>query len=93
MNKCLKITFAANCPDNFLHDFVQKNAKKLGLEGTVQIMNVNSKIRIVVCGDKDKVDLFLDLVHKGSVDHIPAGVEAEAFAKDKDYRGVFRVIE
>jgi len=93
MHKCLKITFTADFPDGFLQDVVQKNAQKLDLEGTVQVVSVNNKARIVVCGPKDKVDQFLDVIHKGTAKYVPEEVEIEAFVKDKDYRGVFRVIE
>lgn len=93
MHKCLKITFSADFPAGFLSDVVQKTAQKLGLEGTVQIVSVNNRARIVVCGDKDKVDSFLDIIHKGTAKYIPEEIEIEAFAKDKDYRGVFRIIE
>jgi acylphosphatase len=93
MHKCLKITFTANFPEGFLHEFVQKHAKDLGLEGTVQVVSVNQRVRIVVCGDKDKVDAFVDVLHKGTAKYIPVDIEVEGFAKDKNYRGVFRVIE
>jgi acylphosphatase len=93
MYKCVKITFTASFPEGFLHNFVQKQAKNLELEGTVQVINVNNQVRIVVCGDKDKVDAFIDLLHKGTTRYIPENIEFEAFVKDKDYRGVFRVIE
>lgn len=93
MHKCLKITFSADFPDGFLHDVVQKAAQSLELEGTVQVVSVNNKARIVVCGPKEKVDEFLDIIHKGTAKYVPEEVEIEAFVKDKDYRGVFRVIE
>lgn len=93
MHKCLKIMFDASVPDNFLYEFVQQHAKDLGLEGTVQVVSVNKKVRIVVCGDKDTVDEFVDLLHKGTGKFSPDNIEVEAFAKDKSYRGVFRVIE
>ena len=93
MNKCLKITFHADFPEGFLYEFVQKQAKELGLEGTVQVVSVNQKVRIVVCGDKKQVDAFVDLLHKGTAQYAPQGIEVEGFAKDKNYRGVFRVIE
>ena len=57
------------------------------------MVSVNNKARIVVCGPKEKVDEFLDIVHKGTAKYVPEEVEIEAFVKDKDYRGVFRVIE
>lgn len=93
MNKCLRITFSASMPEGFLHDFVQKNAKKLNLEGVVQMLPAEQKVRVIVCGDKDIVDKFVDLLHKGTGKTLLNQIEIEPFLKDKDYRGVFRVIE
>lgn len=93
MHKCLKITFSSSIPEGFLHDFVQKNAKKLNLEGVVQIVPSENRIKLIVCGGKDAVDQFVDLLHKGSSKAIPDDIQIEPFLKDKDYRGVFRVIE
>lgn len=93
MNKCLRVVFDAAVPEGFLHDVVQKNAKKFQLEGTVQYVPAENKIRIIVCGNKDGVDQFIDALHKGAGKAALEGVEIEPFLKDKDYRGVFRVIE
>ena len=93
MNKCLKITFSASMPEGFLHDFIQKHAKKLNLEGVVQLIIAEKKVRVIVCGDKDVVDKFVDLLHKGIGKTLLDPIEIEPFLKDKDYRGVFRVIE
>jgi len=93
MNKCLRVVFDSNVSDGFLHDVVQKNAKKLQLEGTVQHIAADNKIRIIVCGDKDGVDKFIDALHKGAGKASLDSIEIEPFLKDKDYRGVFRVIE
>jgi acylphosphatase len=93
MNKCLRITFSASVPEGFLHDFIQKNAKKLNLEGVVQMVPVENKIRVIVCGHKDQVDAFVDILHKGKGKTLLEQIEIEPFLKDKDYRGVFRVIE
>lgn len=93
MNKCLKITFSASVPEGFLHDFIQTHAKKLNLEGVVQVIAGEKKVRVVVCGDKDVVDQFVDLLHKGTGKTLLDQIEIEPFLKDKDYRGVFRVIE
>ncbi len=92
MNKCLKISFAGEFSSDFFHDFIQKHAKKLGLEGTVQVVH-KDMVRIVVCGKKEAIDAFLDLLHKGTAQIQLADIEIEPFLKDKDYRGVFRVIE
>jgi len=91
MNKCLRITFSADFPEGFLQKFVRKHAQKLDLEGAAQV--VDNTVRVIACGDKDRVDEFLDMIYKGTAKYTPDNIEVEAFLKDKDYRGVFRVIE
>lgn len=93
MNKCLRISFEAKVSLEFLRDFVQKEAQSLGLEGTVQIMESSEKVLIIVCGKKQSTDDFLDTLHKELAEHNIQIIGVEAFVKNKDYRGVFRVIE
>lgn len=88
MNKCLKITLTVERMEGFLHAVVQPKARKCDLEGVVQPVS-DSQIRIIICGSKDNVDAFVDLLQKEAI----KDVEIEPFVKDKDYRGVFRVIE
>lgn len=92
MKKCLKIMLMGTFPANFFIDIVQKNAKKLDLEGSAQMVG-GTTLRIVVCGSKESVDSLLDLLHKNLNDYGLCELEIEPFIKDKDYRGVFRVIE
>ena len=91
MNKCLRITLEGEVPEGFLRSFIQKHARELELEGTAQV--IDGSVRVVVCGTVERVDDFLDVLHKGSSAYRPQDVEVEPFLKDKDYRGVFRVIE
>lgn len=76
----------------FLQKIVQKHARKLDLEGMVQQV-VKDLVKIIVCGKKEQVDSFVDLLHKEISDTKFHDIEIEPFLKDKDYRGVFRVIE
>jgi acylphosphatase len=92
MNKCLKIIFSGEFPEDFFQEFVQKHAKKLKIEGTVQYAEKNV-VRIIACGDKNSIDAFLDLLHKGPSGASVGDIEVEPLLKEKDYRGVFRVIE
>jgi len=92
-SRCMRITFDGDVPEGFLRSFVQKHARRLGLEGAAQFIGSEGHVRIDVCGDKESIDTFLDLIHKGSSSYQPDEVEVEPFLKDKDYRGVFRVIE
>lgn len=93
MNKCIKISFNIDYPEGFLHDFVQKHARDLDLEGLAQIAHTEQKAVVMVCGPKDNIDVFVDYLYKGNKTTQLKGLEVEPFLKVKDYRGVFRVIE
>jgi len=93
MNKCIRISFDTNYPDNFLRTFVQKHATSLNLEGLAQVFNAEQRTIVMVCGPKDDVDEFVDVLHKGTKNVQLKNLAVEPFLKTKDYRGVFRVIE
>lgn len=92
MKQCLKITFSIPIEDGFLHAVIQNCAREHSLEGTVQAYG-DSQIKIVVCGNKERIDDFLDAIHNYTADKEADNVEVEPFLKERDYRGVFRVIE
>lgn len=92
MNKCLKITLTLNPKEGFLQNVIQQNARKFELEGIVQALS-SDKVKIIVCGEKEQVDFFVDSIHKESVQAAIKDIEIEPYIKDRDYRGVFRVIE
>jgi acylphosphatase len=76
-----------------LRDSIQVAARKLDLEGTVQFVEPN-EIVIIACGSKENIDGFLDNIHQGfGGSHVPEDVLVEPFLKEKDYRGIFRILE
>ena len=48
MKKCLKITFGAEIPENFLQSSIQKHARKFSVEGTAQIFLADKQVRVIV---------------------------------------------
>ena len=92
MKKCLKITFILTVLDSSIRDFIQKSARTLGVEGTVQIVEPN-EVSVIACGSKEAIDEFLDIVHQGFGSFIPEDVQVEPFLKERDYRGIFRILE
>lgn len=84
--------FSAPVNNTFLHDVVKKTARQYHIEGLVQMIGPD-QIKIIACGPKEKVDSFVDEMHKEMSRRKIVNVEVEPFLKDKDYRGVFRVIE
>lgn len=93
MNQCLRITFEVPKERRqTVRSLIQKEARSFFLEGTVRIMP-GSNLKVVACGDKNKMDMFLDSVLKEIEKLRCDGLEIEPFLKDRDYRGVFRVIE
>lgn len=93
MKKCLKIIFSATIPEQFLQQVVQEHARKLDIEGTAQIISAENNVKIIACGDPDMLEELLDRIHKGIAAIGIETIEVEPFIKDKDYRGVFRIIE
>lgn len=93
MSQCLRITFAVDdTVKSVLAQTIQKEAKKLNIEGLVQIED-SDRLRIIACGFKDKIEVFLDLLYKQVALQACDDMAIEPFFKDKDYRGVFRIIE
>lgn len=93
MNQCLRITFEVpNDKKQEIRSLIHKEARKLVLEGTVRLMP-GSNLKVIACGNKNKMDMFLDCVLKEIQNLRCDGLEIEPFLRDRDYRGVFRVIE
>lgn len=93
MNKCVKIVFLIKGTAQVAFNFIQKEARKFNLEGMVQIEGDDAEGNLIACGDKEAVDEFVDILHKGTKGCSIEDIQIEPFLKDKDYRGVFRVIE
>jgi acylphosphatase len=70
---------------------IQKFAKKLELEGALHTI-AEDQIKIIVCGSKDNIDAFVDALYKEGATRKQFSLSVEPFLKDKDYRGVFRII-
>lgn len=91
MNKCVKIRIERVVHDAKALDSVIKNARTLHIEGSVQYVE-DEGVRILACGSRDAVESFVDFIHRTFND--PAtDIFVEPFLKDRDYRGVFRIIE
>jgi acylphosphatase len=92
VSKCIKITFTGKPKQDFLEKVVKKHARTLQVEGLAQGTD-EGVFKIIVCGEVDHIDSFIDMIHKESVKALLKNIEVEPFLKDKDYRGVFRIIE
>ena len=76
-------------PDtNFLQRIVLKNARDYSLEGIAHVLAADT-VKIVVCGKKRQVDSFVEALENESL----VAIAIEPFVKDKDYRGVIRIID
>lgn len=92
MTKCVKITFVGKPKHDFLETVIQKHARTLKVEGLAQ-KTEDGHFKLIACGDIEHIDSFVDMIHKESALSALHDIEIEPFLKDKDYRGVFRIIE
>jgi len=91
MTQCLLITLSIGSAKGFLDNFIKKNAKALELEGVAHLI-ANDNVRIVVCGQSEKVDEFIDMLYEKTAKYNLDDIAIESFFKERDYRGVFRVV-
>ena len=92
MKKCVKIVFQVPLKKGFLHDVVQHHARSFGLEGIAQAQTPDT-VKIIAFGPLEDIDSLVDVLHKESAKYSITHIEIESFLKDRDYRGIFRVIE
>ena len=92
MSLCLRIRFSVGSRNGFLRNFVLKEAKRFDLEGTARFLG-DEGVLVIVCGDRDGVDSFVDAIHEKSGKYEIDNIELEPFLKSRDYRSAFRVIE
>lgn len=91
MIKSVRVYINADFDAAQLQSSIQKHARDLSVEGSVQYHD--GKIKITASGKKDNIDKFIDLIHKETAIYTDDIIEVEPFLKDRDYRGVFRIIE
>ena len=94
MAKCVRITVLVKKGYTKLQSNIQTHAKVSHIEGSLYQDSSSTKenIKIIACGQSNDIDIFLDEVHKEIGSCIDALIEVEPYNKDKDYRGVFRII-
>lgn len=92
MNQCLKISFHVDKPQSVLEALIRKRATELGIEGMVQAVDQRS-VNIVACSTRENLENFLDLLHREAVVGALQNIAVEPLLKNKDYRGVFRIID
>ncbi len=92
MKRCLRIKVTGKIQGVFYRRFAQKNAEKLGIEGTIQNLEDGKSVLILACGNSEKLDDFIDTLYEGSSKSKVENVSAEPLRPKKDFRGVFRII-
>ncbi|NBX78275.1 hypothetical protein EBQ93_02820 [bacterium] len=92
MKKCIKIEFVVKNPQDFLKKIIAKEVKNKLFEGLAQVLP-ESMVQICVCGEEDELDQLVDSLYAQVQEYKMADMLVEPFLKDKDYRGVFRILE
>ena len=92
MSQCLRITCIVGRARELLYSIVEQQAERLDLEGVILPCD-DTSIRVVACGSKEKIEAFLDALYQSAADNKLSALEVEPFLKDRDYRGIFRVVE
>ncbi|MFH0898435.1 MAG: acylphosphatase [bacterium] len=92
MKQNVKIKIIGKIHDVGYREFVQKQAQRLHIEGTIQNLSDESII-ILASGQADHLDQFIDLLYKGPTKSKIQDVQVEPLLTEKSFRGVFRILE
>lgn len=91
MSRCIKMTFNVSKATDKMLQVVQQQALALELEGLV-VASTPENVKIVACGSSEKIDSFLDTIDEFIARSGGHNITIDPFLKDKDYRGVFRIM-
>ena len=92
MKKCIKVQFYTKNPQEFLKQVMPIGIKNFKIEGFAQALDVQT-VQIFMCAEQEELDNFLDLIYENIDRYALENIELEPFLKDRDFRGVFRVVE
>jgi acylphosphatase len=85
------MTFVVPRSDEQLFEKIQKQARSCQLEGFI-MASTPTTIKMIACGVSADLDLFLDKIDEVIATLGGQEVAIDPFLKDKDYRGVFRIM-
>ena len=91
MNRCLKMVINIDKWDERWSAEIQKCAKKFEIEGVMQALDEH-QMRIMICGKDANLDEFIDYLYDFFISINVRIQELEPFIKERDYRGIFRVL-
>lgn len=92
MKKCIKVQFYTKNPQEFLKQVIPPGIKNFRVEGVAQAIDLKT-VQIFICAEQEELDKFLDLIYENIDRYTLENIEVEPFLKDRDFRGVFRVVE
>lgn len=94
MTQCLQVLFVIGKKGDFVNEVLLKKARLLGVEGLAyEGFEAPNEVKVVVCGKKEALEQLVDLLHQSENKGHIADIIIEPVIKERDYRGVFRVIE
>lgn len=88
MKQCMCVrVYKANSKE-FLEEYVMTQAKKNQIEGIGQFIDPD-QVQIFVCAKQAGIEKFLDALYEAGNEKI----EIEPCSLERDFRGVFRIVE
>lgn len=92
MSQCMRINLLIKGDKEHIQALLRKYAHEFKLEGILKSADEHA-VKVVACGDAMEIESFMvELNKEFAKDNLNIS-EVEPFLKDRDYRGVFRVIE
>jgi hypothetical protein len=92
MYKCIKISVTCiPLHTKIVRQELEQQARILAIEGVMH--HREGGYDITIAGTKEQIDIFVDRISQCMHERLVHDFEVEAALKERDYRGVFRIIE
>ena len=91
MRQSVKIIVKGKVQGVSYREFVQKQAKKIGIEGTAQ-NSPDGNVIIYAAASSDDLDSFIDFLYKGTSKSKVEDIIVEPLVGGRDFRRIFRII-
>lgn len=92
MKQCMQIVISIKKQQATFEDHVKKMALECQIEGVMQFLSKTS-LKVIACGTKEYIEQFIDTLHQKKVTDLFGDLIIEPIFTEKDFRGVFRIIQ
>ncbi len=92
MKQCMQIVISIKKQHAAFEEHMKAMAQECHIEGVMQFLSKTS-LKVIACGTKEYIEQFIDGLHQKKIVDLFGDLAIEPIFTEKDFRGVFRIIQ